>query len=68
MIEVDKAACVKQIRQLRRDISAIIYSIVVGKKWFTDTNGIEDFTREIELDGFGKVSCKAVLEEKEVKI
>ena len=68
VIEVDKAACVKQIRQLRRDISAIIYSIVVGKKWFTDTNGIEDFTREIELDGFGKVSCKAVLEEKEVKI
>ena len=67
-IETDKVTCTKQIRQLRRDISAIIYSIVVGKKWFNDTDGIDDFTREVELDGFGKVTCKAVLEEKEVKI
>ena len=68
MLRNDKKDCSVKLKELSAHLAKMIYAVVVGKKWFTDAVGMEDYTRTITLDGFGDVVCKAVLEEKEIKI
>lgn len=57
---------VAAVRALRNQIVQVKFGIILGKKWFTDMNNIEDNTRTLDF-GLGKdIVCSVELADKEV--
>lgn len=59
-------ATVANVRGLRNLIIQTKFGVILGKKWFSDMNGIEDNTREIDFGLSKKILCSVELSDKTV--
>lgn len=67
LIAAETKAVIAAVRDMQTQLNRIMYSIMVGKRWFVGHSVMEETSETIVFDGM-KITVSAVVEQKEIKL